>query len=382
MTADFNRIARSIRDDLGITSKTGILVAGLLLSGWGVWALRTTVEQYEVSDSARLEVAASAYPVQSSSAGRVVRSSMVLGQTVQQGDVLAELDTTSQRFNLDEEIARCASLRPQLAALSAQLAAERAGGEADRGVSRYSDAAAMSQYRQADLEAILAEQQAARAKQMRLDGIVAPAEADRLISEAQSKRALADSLKAASSRVAPELHVKEREREARVTQIAASQAKLESDLRVSETNIRLLEHELDRRRVRAPISGRIAEAATLPAGSEITEGQQLGVILPSSQLRIVAQFQPASSFGKIREGQPATMRLDGFPWAQFGVVSARVARIASEVQDGKVRVELAVTHTPRVAVQHGLPGIVEVEVERTTPAAMLLRSAGTMVGQR
>jgi membrane fusion protein (multidrug efflux system) len=56
--------------------------------------------------------------------------------------------------------------------------------------------------------------------------------------------------------------------------------------------------------------------------------------------------------------------------------------VAGEIRDGKVRVELAVNAASRsrIPFQHGLPGSVEVEVERTSPAVLLLRSAGEAVG--
>jgi hypothetical protein len=120
----------------------------------------------------------------------------------------------------------------------------------------------------------------------------------------------------------------------------------------------------------------------LPLGSHITEGQRLGVILPGGTIEVVAEFSPSAAMGKIHPGQKGSMRLDGFPWAQYGAVSARVSRVAGETRDGKIRVELAVTSAPssRIELQHGAPGTVEVEIERTSPAALLLRSAGALVG--
>jgi membrane fusion protein (multidrug efflux system) len=74
--------------------------------------------------------------------------------------------------------------------------------------------------------------------------------------------------------------------------------------------------------------------------------------------------------------------LNGFPWAQFGVLHATVSRVAGEIHDGKVHVELALNPTSgsRIPLQHGLPGTVEVSVERVSPAEMLLRSAGQAIG--
>jgi hypothetical protein len=72
------------------------------------------------------------------------------------------------------------------------------------------------------------------------------------------------------------------------------------------------------------------------------------------------------------------MRLQGFPWTQFGSVSATVTRVASEVRDGRIRVELAINSNsaPRVHLQHGLLGTVEVQVERISPASLVLRMVG------
>ena len=57
--------------------------------------------------------------------------------------------------------------------------------------------------------------------------------------------------------------------------------------------------------------------------------------------------------------------------------------MASEVRDGRVRVELTVASEPpaRLPLQHGLPGTVEVEVEQATPATLVLRAAGQLLAR-
>jgi membrane fusion protein (multidrug efflux system) len=102
----------------------------------------------------------------------------------------------------------------------------------------------------------------------------------------------------------------------------------------------------------------------------------LGAIIPAGTLKVVAQFDPAAALGRVHEGQRARVRLDGFPWAQFGTVNATVATVANEVRDGTVRVDLTLLAGPPVPLQHGLPGKVEVEIEKISPAALLLRVAG------
>jgi hypothetical protein len=53
------------------------------------------------------------------------------------------------------------------------------------------------------------------------------------------------------------------------------------------------------------------------------------------------------------------------------------------VRDGSVRVELRIEHDPssRIPLQHGLPGTVEIAVERATPWTLLMRHAGRMMAE-
>ncbi|HBL26462.1 MAG TPA: hypothetical protein DD490_06475, partial [Acidobacteria bacterium] len=52
--------------------------------------------------------------------------------------------------------------------------------------------------------------------------------------------------------------------------------------------------------------------------------------------------------------------------------------LGSEPRDGRIRVELTLRPRPgsRLPLQHGLPGTVEVEVEKVSPAVLVLRTVG------
>ena len=97
----------------------------------------------------------------------------------------------------------------------------------------------------------------------------------------------------------------------------------------------------------------------------------------SDKVIVVAEFAPPEALGRVRPEQRGRLRLDGFPWAQYGTVSATVARVATETQNGKIRVELDVEEADfPVSLQHGLTGTLEIEVERVSPAYLVLRSIG------
>jgi multidrug resistance efflux pump len=184
MAASFHRITQSLQRDSGLTSTAASLVGVALFAAWGVWACQARVTRYESSDSARLEVNASAYPVQANLAGRLDASQLVLGRRVRGGEILAELDSSAERLSLDEERTRLAAIEPQIAAFRSQMQSEQAGVADERRVLTVSTAGAMAQYGEAEAQAALADAEAQRAESLRAQGILAFAEADRVASGA------------------------------------------------------------------------------------------------------------------------------------------------------------------------------------------------------
>jgi hypothetical protein len=98
----------------------------------------------------------------------------------------------------------------------------------------------------------------------------------------------------------------------------------------------------------------------------------------SGQVIIVAEFEPPEALGRVRPDQRGRFHLEGSPWVQYRAVRATVARVATETENGKIRVELDVEEAPDfpVTLQHGLTGTLEIEVEKVSPANLVLRSIG------
>jgi membrane fusion protein (multidrug efflux system) len=119
-----------------------IAVALVLLGAWTAWFFGARVALYAVSNSARLEVDASPYPVEAPVAGRVVSTTLAMGRVVTAGEVLVELDVRAQDLSVGEEQARIEGVGRQIARLenevveqqkarsTEQAAAEIAGQEA------------------------------------------------------------------------------------------------------------------------------------------------------------------------------------------------------------------------------------------------------------
>jgi len=369
----FSRSTRALEADRGRVAHTAILVALLLLGAWIAWSFVARVPIFETSDAARLEVERASHPVEASVAGRIHSTRLAVGRTVNAGEVLVELDATTQKLQLQEEQTRTAAIVPQLEALARELAA------AEQTLADLSETGnvlieeARAKHKQEETAARFAKEEADRKRRA---GGFSDLELLRADAEAENRAAAAETARLAVSRILWEQRTKVSGQVGTVEHLKREVARLEGEMAAGHSTIRRLEEEIDKRLIRAPVAGLVGESANLRVGMTVVAGARLGAVVPAGGLRLVADFLPSSALGRIREGQPARLRLEGFPWTQYGTVEAVVSSVAGEVRDGKVRVEFILKPEPgsRIPLQHGLPGTVEVETDRIAPAALVLRS--------
>ena len=360
--------------------------AALLLgAAWMGWFTLGRVTVYEVSSQARIEAQAAAHPVAALQGGALATSTLALGRTVRAGEVLVELDMRGARLRLQEETQRLAGLPARRAALGDEIASLQAA-------SRHEQQATVAALRSAEARAgeVAAQLEFSTEYERRVAGQVQAggvAEVDllRARSEARRQQAQREALLAESHRLANDAQARGGQLRSRIDALQGQMAALDAEATTLATSVARLESEIERLRVRAPVDGTLAEVTALQPGAWVAEGQHVATVLPRSGLRVVAAFAPAGALGRIRPGQPARLRLDGFPWAEHGSLDARVQEVAGEVRDGHVRVELALA--PQAAgagpaLQHGLGGTVEVALEDVAPAVLLLRSMGRSMGTR
>ncbi len=377
MTAFSVTFARLLADRGRSTAWT-LAVAALALGGWCWWAGRVQVTLCEISQAARIEQAAATYPIQSPISGRVVKTTLHVGQLVRSGEVLVEMDAFSDELRLRQEQVQAQGLEPALSRLRSQVAAEESARAQEQRAANLSSEEAANRIHEAEATAQYAETELSRMQALARQSLVAQRDLDKAEAEARRLRAAATTLQSAARRVPQDQVTRDRERDVRCERLYSEIATLEAQRQTLDASTERLRYEVERRRVRAPVDGRVGESAILRVGAFVEEGEKLASIVPAGRLLIAAQFPASAAFGRIRLGQPGRLRLDGFPWGEFGSVEATVARVAEEVRDGAVRVELAIESNSgfRGRLEHGMPGTVEVAVERLTPLSLVLRTAG------
>ncbi len=376
--SDFARTFSRLRLDRMNATIWMLAAAVSVLIAWFCWAVIVQVSLYEVSSEARVELDGATYPVASPFLGRIVAANLRVGQLVQRGELLVELDSMPQQLQLSEAQVQVRGLEPQLSRLRSQIEAEQGARVEDGQSARLSVREAQSRVNEAEMSARFAEQDLERARKLAAQHVVSTHDLDKAESEAGRLRAAVSALEVAERRVPQDHAARDREQEVRIARLQGEIATLDAQRATLQAETLRLTYEIERRRIRAPVEGRIGEAANLRVGAVVTEGEQLGSVVPSGHLLVVAQYPPSAAFGRIRAGEPATLRLEGFPWTEFGTVSATVERVAQEVRDGKVRVELTLSDKSsfRGTLQHGMPGTLEVVVERVSPLGLTLRTAG------
>jgi multidrug resistance efflux pump len=383
VAAAFPQTLRALVADRPRASLAALVLAAATVAAWGWWFTRVELTLYAVTDHARVEVEQRAHAVDAPVAGRIARMTLVLGGHVEAGDVLVELDTELEQRQKEQLNARLVAIQPELDAATRELAAQRqALGDQERATLAALDEG-KARLEEAKLASTQADDEARRAEKLLDSGTIPEIERARLASEAGQRRAAADALNLELEKVVREQRTRGSQGIARIEQLRGEIASLEGQKTTVLADVRVLDETIAKSAIRAPVSGAVGEIAPVNVGAYVRPGDRLFSVVPPGELRAVAEFVPADALGRVRAGQSGRLRLEGFPWMQYGTVACTVTRVGSEVRDGRVRVELEIHPDPAssIPMQHGLPATAEIDVERVTPARLVVRSLGARLGR-
>jgi multidrug resistance efflux pump len=364
-----------------------VALTAVVFGLWIAWLGFARVAVYRSTDRARL-IGGTGYEADASANGRVVELRMQLGRKVKAGELLVQLDAVSQRRELEEERTRQAVLAPQLAEISGEIATE------DQALKSAQQTSAVA-LNQAGLEWNSAKETSQIAddifkRYQAAKDAVAQITILRTDAEARGEHAKADNLRLEMARLAQDASAQGYDRIAKIEDLKQERRRLEGEAQTVAAEINRLQYEIDKHQIRAPIDGRIASIFPIGIGTFVREGDRLAIVVPATIIKAVAEFSPSSALGLIKPGQRAWLHLNGFPWTQYGSITAEVTTVASEPtlvnasgepEGERIRVELRIDphSAPLIPIQYGLPGTVEIEVERISPAQLIMRAAGQVL---
>lgn len=377
MSLLFSRSLRVFDRDNSRRALLLFLFITLLLGFWTVWFAISRVAVYASTTNARLEVARENRPVDTEVGGRVLLVHAVVGRVVKIGDPLIEFDAKSEQLARDEVQAGFQPTESQLTAMRDELQALERALEGERRASEAAQAQAQAEEDRARSAAQFAADESRRMQDLRRRDLVSDLEAVRARNAAVEKQNQADFAASAARRSVQEAEARKQDRLVQIAHLKREVATIQGARAGGLAADVRLTHTIEQRTIRAPIDGTIAEVTSVQPGRVLAAGSRICTIVPSGDLKIVAMYEPAVALGRVQKGQTARVRLEGFPWTQYGAPIARVSSVGGEPQDGKIRVELTLeSKNPAIPFQHGLPAEVDVEVERTTPLNLVLRTIG------
>ncbi len=380
MPTEFHRTLRSLDAD-----RPRILLWPVLAitAAWTGWMGLAQIPVYETTRSARIEVSRAAYPVASLVSGRVTIADIKLGDKVNENQTLVKLDSTSSELQRNEAEARMNAVRNRLSAIQQEIASENQTLSSIRDAREKGMAELQARIVRSEAQLQLARQHAERLRKLKSSMAISPAELEQAESNLKENEAGLAEAKATLERTRLDRLTQESECNTRIVRLNRETVEMESSLKIEQATIDRLDKAIGDHTITAPVAGRVDEVGQMRVGSVVTAAQKIAVVVPAGKPRAVASF-PVIVVGRIRKGQAARLRMDGFPWTQYGTVPAEVTQVGTEPEKGMIRVELALKPDPNsgVPIEHGLTGSVEIEVERTCPAVIALRAAGQFLGTR
>jgi multidrug resistance efflux pump len=376
----FPRTRRALRPEHLRRQSGAAFALTVLFAGWVVWMQHGTIALYAVSQQARLELKRLPVPVQTPLAGQITFAEVSLGRKVEKGDPILKLDATPFELQAKGLELQLRDSKVLLQALNAEFDAEvRAqGAVSEQANQSQKTASARVLVDSKNLE--FKKQESRVVESLKSADLASGLDALHSNAELEKQRAqlIATSAQAALDKSTSAMSL--RDREVRLASVRYAVAQGESEVDKLQTQLESAEYEIARRTVRAPAAGTLVDIMPLSPGMTITSDARVATILPEGVVRVVAFFAPQDSLGRVHAGQNAILRMDNFPWTQFGTVAAVVDEVGHEPRDGTIRVELNVTG-PNAAIpmEHGLTARCEIEVERLSPFGLLLRTAGHWV---
>lgn len=361
------------RDDIRANLILGVAVTAMLIAGGGLWLGLTKIAGAVIAP-ATVVVESSIKKVQHLTGGTIGGIFAQDGDHVRAGDVVARLDDTLTRANLQiisqdldrttvrlarleaerqglPEMQLPADLRTRMGdpAVAALVNGERALFESRATALAGQKAQLESRSKQLErqIDGLKAQQAAEDQSVVLLDGDLADVQAlfsKKLVSKERLSNIRLDATRAhgESGRLAAavaEAQARVSETELQILQLdEQKRSEVTSDLRETEAKQTELDErkvvaqdELSKTTIRAPQSGTVQESSIHTIGGVIAPGEVLMMIVPDTDNLVVDALIPPSRIDDIRPGQRVSIRFPAFDAGTTPACQGSVKRISADL---------------------------------------------------
>lgn len=105
----------------------------------------------------------------------------------------------------------------------------------------------------------------------------------------------------------------------------------------------------------SPCNGRMSMGGNIKSKNHITIGETVASVVPDSTMAVVGHMSvPSEGFGKVECGQTVNVRLNGFPYMEYGVLKGRVSSISQVPEKMQAQGGSVVVYAVEVTFPDGL----------------------------
>ena len=105
----------------------------------------------------------------------------------------------------------------------------------------------------------------------------------------------------------------------------------------------------------APTSGRITFVSYWNENQYIKVGAKLASIIPKSDTQVIGRVQiPSAGFGKVKVGQKANIKLNGYPYMEFGVLKGEIQSLSAVPEQIQTANGSTIVYMAEISFQEGL----------------------------
>lgn len=108
---------------------------------------------------------------------------------------------------------------------------------------------------------------------------------------------------------------------------------LKSQLAALKADLAQSKQSYDLQWLRSPIDGTVQNVGITTVGSVVTPAQTLVTIVPQGTPLVVEAMVSNADIGFVRPGQPVEIKLDAFPFEQYGTLHGTVAWVSPDAED-------------------------------------------------
>ena len=125
-------------------------------------------------------------------------------------------------------------------------------------------------------------------------------------------------------------------RETFIADNVTAAATAERQTAIDEEELKAARLALDNLTLRAPVAGMVEGLAVTSLGQSVKGGEMLMQIVPDTAPLEITAYVLNTDIGFVKVGQPATIKIDTFPYTRYGTISGKVVRVGADAIAGRL----------------------------------------------